>query len=112
MARAKTDDLRVLRLLEPQGCPDAIECDGQRYVPQNTCAYHPTEIATRYDENDNEIETDEPSEGCSTFECSACGFEMMFGDMGWFEEKQPYKPLFTFCPNCGARVVMEGENDD
>ena len=112
MLGAKADDLKVLRLLEPQGCPDAIECDGQRYVPQETCTYHPTEYATRFDENDEEIETNDPAEGCGTFECSACGFEMMFGDMGWFDDEPPYKPYFKFCPNCGARVVMEGESDD
>jgi ribosomal protein S27AE len=33
---------------------------------------------------------------------------MMFGDMGWFDEEPPYKPHFKFCPNCGARVFMEG----
>ena len=27
MLGAKDDDLKVLRHLEPQGCPDAIECD-------------------------------------------------------------------------------------
>lgn len=112
MGRAKTDDLKVLRLLEPQGCPDAIECDGQRYVPQNTCSYDPTEYATRFDENDNEVETFEPSEDCQSFQCSACGFEMMFGDMGWFGEEPPYKPYFSFCPNCGARVAIAGEADD
>ena len=112
MARDKADDLRVLRLLEPQGCPDAIECDGQRYVPQNVCTYEPTEFAVRFDENDNEIETLDPSEECGTFQCSACGFEMMFGDMGWFDEEPPYKPYFSFCPKCGARVVMDGEAND
>ena len=110
MAKAKTDDLKVLRLLEPQGCPDAIECDGQRYVPQNVCTYEPSVYAVRFDENDNEIDTFEHAYDCSTFTCSACGFEMLFGyDMGWFEDEPPYKPFFKFCPNCGARVVMGGE---
>lgn len=112
MVGAKTDDLKVLRFLEPQGCPDAIECNGQRYVPQETCTYQPTEYETRFDENDEEIETNDPAEDCVAFECSACGFEMMFGDMGWFDYEPPYKPYFKFCPNCGARVVMEGQADD
>lgn len=108
----KPSGMRVLRLPEPQGSPDYIECDGQRYVPENTCTFYPNETETRFDEDDNEIETNEPSENCDAFECSACGFPMMFGDMGWFDEEQPYKPRFKFCPNCGARVVMEGETND
>lgn len=112
MLEAKTDGMKVLSLLEPQGCPDAIECDGQLYVPQETCTYSPTEYETRFDENDEEIETNDPAEDCGTFECSACGFEMMYGELGWFDEEPPYKPNFNFCPECGARVVMEGQDDD
>lgn len=26
--------VKILRLLEPQGEPDVIECDGRRYVPE------------------------------------------------------------------------------
>ncbi len=29
--------VKILRLLEPQGEPDVIECDGRRYVPEQTC---------------------------------------------------------------------------
>lgn len=29
--------VKILRLLEPQGEPDAIECDGRRYTPEQTC---------------------------------------------------------------------------
>ena len=29
--------VKILRLLEPQGEPDVIECDGVRYMPQRTC---------------------------------------------------------------------------
>lgn len=29
--------VKILRLLEPQGEPDVIECDGMRYVPERTC---------------------------------------------------------------------------
>ena len=100
---------KVLRLLGPQGLPDIIDCDGQSYVPQHVCTYYPTEFLTRFDEHDNEIETNDPSYDCGSFECSACGFEMMFGEMGWFDEETPYKPHFNYCPNCGAKVVSPEE---
>lgn len=29
--------VKILRLLEPQGEPDVIECDGVRYVPEQRC---------------------------------------------------------------------------
>lgn len=29
--------VKILRLLEPQGEPDVIECDGRRYMPEQTC---------------------------------------------------------------------------
>ena len=113
MERSMADDLNILRLLDPHGLPHAIECDGRMYVPQETCTYRPTEVATCFDENDVEIETNEPSEDCGTFICSSCGFEMLFGyDMGWFEEEPPYKPYFKFCPGCGARVVADGQGDE
>ena len=34
-------DSRVLRLLEPQGEPDIIECDGRLYVPDKECEFIP-----------------------------------------------------------------------
>ena len=29
--------VKILRLLEPQGNPEIIECDGVNYVPERTC---------------------------------------------------------------------------
>ena len=43
-------DSRVLRLLEPQGEPDIIECDGRLYVPDKECEFIPEEFETRWDE--------------------------------------------------------------
>ncbi len=101
-----TKSIRVLSMSESHGCPDLIEYGGRRYALQETCTYEPSEFATRFDENDEEVETYEPSEDCGSFECSACGFDMLFGyDMGWFDEEPPYKPHFKYCPNCGARVL-------
>lgn len=33
--------VKILRLLEPQGEPDIIECDGMRYMPERTCKWTP-----------------------------------------------------------------------
>mgnify|MGYP001025734575 CR=1 FL=1 len=98
---------KVLRLVERMGEPDVIECDGVTYVPQQTCTFTPNEIASRFDENDEEIETDEPADDCDAFSCSVCGYDMMFGDCGWFELEPPYKPNFKFCPNCGSKEVTD-----
>lgn len=74
---------RVLRLLEPQGEPDIIECDGRLYVPD---------------------------EECDCFTCSKCGQELMFdwsGEYSWFEPEYPYKPInLKYCPGCRARVLF------
>lgn len=110
MTQAVTNGMRVLHLSGPHGRPDLIECDGQRYAPQETCTYEPTEFATRFDEKGEEVETYEPAEDCDSFSCSACGYEMRFDyDIGWFDDYPPYKPYFKFCPNCGARVVSLDE---
>lgn len=74
-----------------------------------TCTFAPDEYATRWDENDVEHETEDPDEYCTYFVCSNCGGLMAYGDDGWFETEPPYRPLFNFCPHCGARVVMGHE---
>ena len=99
--------VKVLRIIQPQGLPDVIECDHERYARQEVCCYVPEELKTVYDEEGNEVETFEPDDDCEVFGCSACGNPMMFsrdGD-GWFDEVPPYKPRFSYCPNCGARVT-------
>lgn len=70
-----------------------------------TCTFTPELMATRWDEDDNEIDTNEPGYGCPAFDCSNCGYPMMYGCDGWFDEEPPYTPHFHYCPNCGLRVV-------
>lgn len=95
--------------------------DTGKYVRERACRYEPEEFAFRIDEEGNEIDdVYEPSEDCSAFVCSECGGSMLYGyDMGWFDDKPPYKPYFSFCPYCGSRVeggelvpsVRAGESD-
>lgn len=33
-----SEESRVLRLIEPQGDPDIIECDGRLYVPEKSAS--------------------------------------------------------------------------
>lgn len=75
------------------------------------CHYKPDSIQVAFDEDDNEIETDEAySDGCD-YSCSICGYTMLGGEIGWFEETEGkyggwnYKPRFNYCPNCGAEVI-------
>ena len=84
--------------------------------PERTCHFEPDVIEVLLDEDGNEIldadgneiETGEPAEDCSAFECSECGYPMIFDpDIGWFDYWSPYKPHFKYCPNCGARVIQE-----
>lgn len=77
--------------------------------PERTCHFEPDVTEIKYDENDNEIETGEPAGDCSAFECSECGYPMLYDpDIGWFDYCEPYKPHFKYCPNCGAKVVCDG----
>lgn len=77
--------------------------------PERTCHFEPDVTEIKYDENDNEIETGEPAEDCSAFECSECGYLVLYDPyIGWFDYCEPYKPHFKYCPNCGAKVVCDG----
>ncbi|MCI6273970.1 MAG: hypothetical protein MR611_04795 [Coriobacteriaceae bacterium] len=77
-----------------------------------TCTYEPDETRAYWDEEDREHETNEPSDGCGSFSCSECGFEMMHDcDIGWFDTEPPYRPHFRFCPNCGSRLVPPAPYD-
>lgn len=80
--------------------------------PERTCHFEPDVTEIKYDENDNEIETGEPAEDCSAFECSECGYPMLYDpDIGWFDYCEPYKPHFKYCPNCGAKVMHDELHD-
>lgn len=80
--------------------------DTGKYVRERTCRYEPEEFDFPIDEDGNEVDgVYEPSEDCAAFVCSECGGSMLYGyDMGWFDDKPPYKPYFGFCPYCGSRV--------
>lgn len=105
-----SQESRVLRLLEPQGEPDIIECDGKLYVPDKECEFIPEAFGTVWDEEDQCLRIDKPSEDCSCFTCSECGQELMFdwsGEYSWFEPEHPYKPIgLKYCPGCGARFLL------
>lgn len=113
---------RVLRLLEPQGEPDIIECDGRLYVPDEECEFVPEEFDTVWDEEDQCLRIAKPSDDCDCFTCSKCGQNLMFdwgGEYSWFEPEYPYKPIsLKYCPGCRARVLFRirgwaqrGKND-
>lgn len=78
------------------------------------CEYVPDETYTYWDDDDEEVETGLAYPGCDACHCSLCGYEMMAGECGWFdEEKQEcgghlMVPRFRYCPNCGAEVVSGG----
>lgn len=73
--------VKILRLLEPQGEPDVIECDGARYVPERTC-----HVKVRPGDNHTDV--------CES--CDQCNF-------GW--HRSIYDKPFLHCPNCRAKVV-------
>lgn len=74
--------------------------------PVRTCRYSPSETETWLDDDGTEHDTGEPSDECGTFACSECGYDMMYGDVGWFDLEPPHRPTFNYCPNCGAKVVV------
>lgn len=80
--------------------------------PESTCHYEPEIKDYDYDDEGNEVEVDAPAENCDYFECSECGFLMLYDGNdrfggGWFDTEPPYSPRFKYCPNCGAKVVDE-----
>ena len=80
--------------------------------PERTCHFYPDVIEVLLDEDGNEIETGNPAEGCSAFECSECGYPMIFDPyIGWFDYWSPYIPHFKYCPNCGAKVIHDELHD-
>lgn len=94
-----------------EGTHDEFEVWNANAEALRYCTFSPDETKTRWDEDDNEIETDEPAEECIGFVCSNCGGIMMFdwgGEMGWFDTEPPYAPHFNYCPYCGREVATDG----
>lgn len=79
--------VKILRLLDPQGDPDVIECDGMRYVPERTCKMVPM-----WNEPD--------ANGYIVCECDICGWRADYAadsdPVGW-------------CAGCGSKVVSNGK---
>ena len=73
---------------------------------EHTCVYVPAEYEVIYHDDDTEEVTADPAWDCDAFKCSECEYLMIYGDGGWFDEEPPYRPRFSYCPNCGAKVVM------
>lgn len=75
-----------------------------------TCRFVPEVMHTYYDEDDIEHDTDEGCPDGGYCICSECGFPMLAGEIGWFNESEGphggiiYEPRFNYCPNCGAKV--------
>lgn len=73
-----------------------------------TCRFVPEIQWTYLDDDDIEHDTDEgsPFDDGGACDCDKCGWPMMTGDCGWFEELEGphggiiYKPNFNYCPNC------------
>lgn len=87
--------------------PDGTEV---RYVLERTCKYVHDIGVTAYDEDGYEIENDEAADEAD-MSCNYCGYLMLRGDIGWFDEEPGEcggwicKPRFNYCPHCGAKVV-------
>ena len=91
----------------------AIEAAFDRKVDR-VCHYLPDFAHSWFDENGEEH--DEPLEldpygDCLTCSCDVCGYTMMAGECGWFDETKSEhggiicKPRFKHCPECGRKVV-------
>lgn len=64
LAAANDHQVKVLRLLQPQGEPDIIECDGRLYVPDKECEFIPEEFIFDFDEQGSKQPVGKPSDDC------------------------------------------------
>lgn len=70
---------------------------------ERTCHYFPDSVQVAFDENDEEIETGETcSDGCD-YTCDACGFTMLGGEEGWFDETPGEYGIDEECVRGGGR---------
>lgn len=82
-----------------------------------TCQYLPC-VCAAWSDGDDEEHEDTSLEALGNSEnayCTACGYEMMTGEEGWFDyERKEHGnrliPRFSYCPNCGARVVNDASD--
>lgn len=82
--------VKIMHVLEPQGEPDMIVCDGKHYKPERTC--HPVR---RSGKSFSEEEKKTTLDAC----CSECrGF---LGEAWEVFECE----CDLFCSSCGAKVV-------
>lgn len=84
--------VKILRLLEPQGEPDVIECDGMRYVPERTCNRVLMDITGNKPYRKVAVSLNDTCNGCS--ECGA----------PWRTHGFDHP---NYCPNCGTKVVSD-----
>lgn len=89
----------------------AVLLNGGLWKKAGKCRYLPDVMYSYFDEDDVEHETQEGDpDGCAC-SCSVCGFPMLTGEMGWFNEKEGphggilYEPRFRYCPECGMEVM-------
>lgn len=87
---------------------EAIDAWNTRHV--ETCRYISDVMHTYFDDDDNEVDIDEADpDGCHC-SCDKCGYPMMTGELGWFDESPGehggivYVPRFKHCPECGREV--------
>lgn len=80
-------DAGALTICADCGVPDAIECDGMRYVPERTCAIEANHGAHGSEPRfDGDVWT-------MYYVCSECHL--------------PVSPQDCYCRHCGRRVVSE-----
>ena len=89
-----------------QTAPELFE----KWNARPTCHYLPDTECVGFDDDGEEFETGEASADYGTCMCDLCGYEMLGGGEGWFDEADGehggliLTPRFKHCPSCGAEV--------